>query len=494
VIAFSSLLVALAAHFVPDPHTLVQRALRGMQNDSAPLAASISLTGIEHTWILGNAERAEGPWRASYARFVELYDVRNRRLRRTDRAIGADTATTPDRITRLIDTVAVVTTRDRYVGGSHGVFEDLIDRVDGSPLRALRLAAESSRLRYDGNVRRYGVVHDVVSFPWRDGRMSIELSAETYLPDAVEIVRPYPDNFRWGPFGDVTMRTDNVDWHVTATGAYWPMEQKTTLNGDPLRDATYASVTFDANVPPADSFAVSDSLRARFAAASALNFSRLRLGMRGPPSELQPGIVRIPDSWSQTLVKQNDGVVLFEAHISAQYLHDVINEARTRWPGTPIKALVMTSDPWAHLGGVREAMALGIPIYVHAKSISFLTNLASTPHRIAPDSLAKLHRKPRLIPVSSKTMIGTSENRIELYPINGAGDGERMLMAYFPAHRLLYGADLVFPNAGAHGFHETEATDLRRAVARERLDPESVFSVQNYGPFKWTDFLATGQP
>ena len=64
-------------------------------------------------------------------------------------------------------------------------------------------------------------------------------------------------------------------------------------------------------------------------------------------------------------------------------------------------------------------------------------------------------------------------------------------MAYFPALRLLYGADLIFPNRGAPGFLETEATDLRRAVAREHLDVESAFSVQNGGPFTWADFLRT---
>jgi glyoxylase-like metal-dependent hydrolase (beta-lactamase superfamily II) len=210
--------------------------------------------------------------------------------------------------------------------------------------------------------------------------------------------------------------------------------------------------------------------------------------MRGQPTEIVPGIVRVPDFWSQTLIKQNDGIVIFEAHISAQYLHDVMAEAHKRWPNAPIKAIVMTSDPWAHLGGVREAMALGLPIYIHANSVPFLSRLASAPHRLEPDSLAKSHRAPRIIPVSSKTTIGTGDDRIELYPVNGAGDGEQMLMAYFPAHRLLYGADLVFPNRSGRGFLETEGTDLRRAVAREGLDPESVFSVQNYGPFKWADF------
>ena len=76
--------------------------------------------------------------------------------------------------------------------------------------------------------------------------------------------------------------------------------------------------------------------------------------MRGQPTELAPGIVRVPDQWAMTLVKQPDGVVIFEAHISAQYFRDVVAEAKRRWPGAPIKGVVMTSDPWAHLGGFRE--------------------------------------------------------------------------------------------------------------------------------------------
>jgi hypothetical protein len=90
------------------------------------------------------------------------------------------------------------------------LYEDLIDRIDGSPERVLNLAATSAQLVYDGVVKHYGLSVDVVSFPWRNGRMRIELSRETHLPDAVEILRPYIDNFRWAAFGDVTMRTTST--------------------------------------------------------------------------------------------------------------------------------------------------------------------------------------------------------------------------------------------------------------------------------------------
>ncbi len=477
-LAFS--LVAFALSTV-DPRTLVDASLAAMQRTTSLAdVRTIRLTGMQHEFILGNAERAEGPWRVQYVGFSELRDTRSGANRRTDRFINPSGAPGAERVTIVSDSVSAQRAGPREAGMSKGAYEDVIDRIDASPERALLLARESKALRVDGSVKHYGNVYDVVSFPWRNGRMKIEINRDTHLPDAVEIVRTYPDNFRWAPFGDVHMRTDYVDWNVQSNGVYWPMQAKVSFNGQPLRDVTFATVAFDTLTPAADSFAVSDSSRAQFARNSALNFSRFTFGMRGQPTELVPNIVRVPDQWMMTMVKQPDGVVIFEAHISPKYVSDVIAEANRRWPGAPIKAFVMTSDPWGHLGGFSEVVRRGIPIYASAGSVPFFASLPGG-------------KAAKLLPVSTKTTIGKGENRIELYPVGGPY-AERMLMAYFPEHKLLYGADLVFMRRGPDGkptggFLETEAVDLRAAVAREKLDVDSVFCVQNYGPFKWADFV-----
>jgi hypothetical protein len=98
------------------------------------------------------------------------------------------------------------------------------------------------------------------------------------------------------------------------------------------------------------------------------------------------------------------------------------------------------------------------------------------------------------MPVSAKTVIGKGENRIELYPVGGPY-GERMLMAYFPDAKLLYGADLVFPTRAVtgqpgKGYFETSLVDLRNAVDREKLAVDTLFCVQNYQPIAWSEFLA----
>ncbi|HEY9227298.1 MAG TPA: hypothetical protein VIP11_11660 [Gemmatimonadaceae bacterium] len=499
ILALALSFAALSQPSAPtDPRALVDSAIAALQRSASIRDfRSLRLTGVQHEYILGNAERSEGPWRQMYSAFSELRDPKASILRRTDSQIGPTGEKGPERVTVLADSVVASRINGRETGLTRGTFEDMIDRVDGTPVRALLLASASSALKWDRTVQRYGLTFDVVSFPWRNGRMRIELNRETHLPDAIEVVRTYPDNFRWAPFGDVTIRTDYMNWTIQPSGIIWPLQERVSFNGQLLRDVQVASARLEKTPVSADSFVVSDSARMQFAASAPRDFSRFKLGMRGAPAELRPGIVRVPDFWSQTLVKQPDGVVIFEAHISASYLHELIGEAKRRWPTAPVKAIVMTSDPWAHVGGVREAIALGIPIYVRSSSIPYLTSLAKAPHALAPDSLARAPRAPKFIPVSGKTVIGRGENRIELYPVGGPY-AERMLMAYFPDHKLLYGADLVFSNRLPNGqvdkgFVETPANDLRQAVAREKLVVETLFCVQNTAPVAWAVFVG-GEP
>ena len=216
----------------PTPRALVEGAIAALQR-STSLATfhSLKLIGVQHEWMLGNAERAEGPWRVTYSQFTELHDLDGPSLRRTERAVLPSGGTSAERISILADSVTATMTNGRQAGASHSLYEDVIDRLDGSPVRALRLASASPALKAEQPVTRYGLAFDVVSFPWRNGRMRIEIHRDSHLPQAVEIVRPYVDNFRWAPFGDVTMRMEYVDWAVAPGGYRWPMQTKVSLNG-----------------------------------------------------------------------------------------------------------------------------------------------------------------------------------------------------------------------------------------------------------------------
>ena len=55
----------------------------------------------------------------------------------------------------------------------------------------------------------------------------------------------------------------------------------------------------------------------------------------------------------------------------------------------PIIAVLSTSDSWPHTGGVRQAVALGLPVYVLDLNRPLLDRMMSAPHTIEPDALEK---------------------------------------------------------------------------------------------------------
>lgn len=470
-----------------DAGALVRQAQAAIGGEAIARARAVTTTGVMHEYMIGNAERPEGPWRVSYSRFTELRPAGGTRLRRTEVSLGA-AGNSPERITLLTDSVVTLRQGTNEMPALPMFRDDLSAYVAMHPDRALQLAAASAALRLERPVLRHGVVHDVVSFPWEGRRMSIEISRDSHLPVAVELHGEFAHDFRRAPFGDVRLRADYDNWTAEAGEVWWPHQYRFTLDGELLRDMTIATVALEAAELPADLFVVSDSLRALYRDNARNSPPNFAFGSRGEPEELREGIIRMRDFWTMTAVRQDDGIILFEAHLTGPYLNQVIDYLAAKYPALPVKAIVMTSDPWAHVGGVREAVARGIPIYVNERSIPFLTRVVKSSHASNPDRLQRAPRVPRFIPVNRKTVIGTGTNRIELHPVGGAY-AERMVMAYFPGHKLLYGSDLVFADRQQQGYFRTPAIELRRAVAREGLSVDSLFSVQARPVIAWTEFV-----
>ena len=120
---------------------LIDTAQRAM---SMPPARTVRVVGIQHTFQLGNAERADGPWRTIYARFEALYDATHGQLRLTTQPLSAGFG--GPQVAVLSDTVLETNGR----GGSAISYEDWSDRINASPERALALAAASPTLHVVG--------------------------------------------------------------------------------------------------------------------------------------------------------------------------------------------------------------------------------------------------------------------------------------------------------------------------------------------------------
>lgn len=189
-----------------------------------------------------------------------------------------------------------------------------------------------------------------------------------------------------------------------------------------------------------------------------------------------------------TLVRQSDGVVVIEAPISSGYSDKGLADAKKRFPGLPLKAVVSTSDAWPHIGGVREYVARDIPVYALDLNRPILERLVSSPRHFHPDALERQRKKPRFRIVFNKTIIGSGPNRIELYPIRSES-GERMMMVYFPEHKLLYGSDLVQGRPDGSFFMPEYLSELIDAVGREKLTISWIFAM-HMGVRPWSEIEA----
>ena len=186
------------------------------------------------------------------------------------------------------------------------------------------------------------------------------------------------------------------------------------------------------------------------------------------------------------MLKQHDGIVVLEAPISSGYSARVLAEAQRRFPGARIKAVISTSDSWPHIGGIREYVAHGVPVYVLDRTLPLLRRLVAAPRTQLPDALARSPRTPRFVPVSAKTVIGSGPNRIELYPINGQTTA-RQMMAYFPGHELLYASD-AFQKYDNQYFYPQTISEVHDAVARQHLNVVTFF-MMHMGPTPWRELL-----
>jgi hypothetical protein len=88
-------------------------------------------------------------------------------------------------------------------------------------------------------------------------------------------------------------------------------------------------------------------------------------------------------------------------------------------------------------------------------------------------------------------VIGTGENRIELYPPRGEGS-ERMMLAYLPGRRVLYASDLLQRMPDGSFFFAEYPYELAETVRRERLDVQTV-SAMHMSPIPWPNVLASVQ-
>jgi hypothetical protein len=443
---------------------------------------SVRLQTVSHTLLTEQSYR-QAPFIASYEHDVATMDLVGGRM-----LIQAKT-TWPEADQNQADSDATV-----IVGPVGGVYHaksgdspcglstqrDARERLALGPARVLLTAANATDLHFEAPEMVRESEHAVVAFTWGKVPVRVLLNGFNHLPDAVETTQEFQDF--WYFWGDVKQRIYFDNFKLTA-GIVFPTNLIEERNGVVWSSEQAVNVEFNVPIDEKD-FAMDAAAVKQSAALTGWN----RAFGGKTDTVLAPGIDLFPGAWNSTIVKEPDGVVILEAPISESYTQGVIEEARKRYPGVPITGIVSTSDSWPHTGGVRVAVADGLPVFILDMNRPLLDRMVSAPHTLDPDALGKVAKTPKWTVVSGKREVGSGANRMELYPLRGAST-ERQYMVFFPEHRLLYASDTLALNDDGSLYDPELMNEVAQAVAREKLKVEKVFAMHQ-GPVEWDKIVA----
>ena len=262
-------------------------------------------------------------------------------------------------------------------------------------------------------------------------------------------------------YGDSNYDLILSDWR-DAGGIKRPHTLSYQLNGMEVQRLSVKQVTYDAPIP-ADTFAVSDEAKAK-AKPPATDapyqwvLRRLFLGrfvdsdkVYFPEGggfklvELAPNVQHVVGgSANNLIVAMKDGLVIFDAPVDEGQSRAVIDLAKQKYPGKPIKQLVLTHHHMDHSGGTRAYVAEGAEIVIPGQTRPFFEKMFQAEHKLQPDALAKQPKPAKIVDVKDAMSLKDETVTINLYNIpNPHSDG--MIIAHVVGPNVLYVTDLISP-------------------------------------------------
>jgi hypothetical protein len=444
---------------------------------------NVRLQTIGHTLLTEQSYR-QAPFITSYERDQITIDFVNQRVLTEAKSTWPESdANQADSETTVISTPngGVYHTKDADIPCSRATIDSTREMLELGPERLLLNAREAKDLHFEEPETLRSTSHAVVAFTWNKVPVRVILNRFNHLPDAVETTQEFHDF--WYFWGDVHQRI-YFDNFKLFHGVVYPTNLVEERNGTDWNSTQALNVEFNVAVEDR-TFAMDAKAVEKSVASPGWN----RPFHLGKTANLAPGVDLFLGSWNSTVVKQSDGIVILEAPISGLYTSGVLEEAKKRYPGVPVKAVLTTSDSWPHVGGVRESVAEGLPVYILDLNRPLLDRMIEAPHTLDPEALeqAKGSKKPQWKIVSEKQIVGTEANRMELYPLRGAAT-ERQYMVYFPEHRLLYASDTLVLNEDGSLYDPELMGEVIQAVKREGLKVETVFAMHQ-GPTPWSQVV-----
>jgi glyoxylase-like metal-dependent hydrolase (beta-lactamase superfamily II) len=192
------------------------------------------------------------------------------------------------------------------------------------------------------------------------------------------------------------------------------------------------------------------------------------------------------------MVEFRDFVAVFEAPGNEDRSLAVIDAVAKLAPDKPIRWLVSSHPHFDHIGGLRTYLHIGATIVSHMKNIAFLNRdvLNYEPRTVAPDIVSRwppteLSEGYTYEAVQENYVITDNQRILRIYYVQPLQHVEGMLMAYLPAERVVFEADLFDTHEPPRAAQLPAMRSLANQVARMKLDVDLIAPVHGK-PVPWT--------
>jgi glyoxylase-like metal-dependent hydrolase (beta-lactamase superfamily II) len=161
--------------------------------------------------------------------------------------------------------------------------------------------------------------------------------------------------------------------------------------------------------------------------------------------ELAPNVQHVQGGTANHLIiNMKDGLVIVDAPYGEAQSRWTIDAAKKKYPGKPVKTLVLTHHHMDHTGGARTFMAEGAQLIVPAPDKAYFEKVARMPHTVATDELQKKPKPARVSEVKDQLALKDDTEEVRLYNIPNP-HAQGMFLVYLPKENIVYVTDLISP-------------------------------------------------
>ncbi len=182
--------------------------------------------------------------------------------------------------------------------------------------------------------------------------------------------------------------------------------------------------------------------------------------------ELAPNVQHVEGGTANNLiVAMKDYLVIFDAPYGELQSRWVIDAAKAKYPGKPIKYLILSHQHMDHTGGMRTYVADGATVIVPSPDKAYFEKDVKGTHTIVVDDLQKKPRTPEIIEVKDQMTIKDDATEIRLYFVPNPHVVGMLIGNVITGNaNIVYVTDLISPRGP---IERSEATASVGAVLRK---------------------------